>query len=533
MDTIADIVIERPSAFYACIPLLLGVMFYAVRYKKLSLSLNSRMRKVIKLPLVCRTLFFSTSLLMFICAYSGMSWGGTVVPVQKNGRAVSFIFDISYSMTARDAGGGRSRLESAAQYAESLLDSMENAGWNVSISVVLAKGEGTVAIPLTEDRAVVRGLLASLSPDMMTASGSSLGKGITAAIGSFPVHSSMASHIWLFTDGEETDSALALSLNDAVKYGIPVSIIGFGSENESEVLTGDGKTFVKTALRSDAIRSIINAVQSKNSKIRQNSLAYVKAQDKGSAYTLLRNTSGETSVSYETQNIKRSSLFLKLGIIFLILSYIAGEFRLESHKKLMRVFGAFVVMTMLSGCSGHFSSGTKILEGRMKWNRKDYQQATACFLEALEMSSRNNDAYLEQYALYGLASTYMMLEENDAAVQRLRQIAPDAPDDIMFAVLYDTGVMAHKKGDYESAASFFRQALMINSSDISAKINLELSLDKISVHNSVKERSLSSISEDSEEQALENAIYSMMREKEQDTWKSQKQENMESGSLDY
>ena len=156
-----------------------------------------------------------------------------------------------------------------------------------------------------------------------------------------------------------------------------------------------------------------------------------------------------------------------------------------------------------------------------------------CFLDALNMAKQNNDSYLEQYALYGLASTYLMLEENDAATERLGQIVPDATEEIRFAILYDLGLLAHKKGDYETAASYFKQALMIDGSDIQAKINLELSLEKIAVHNNIKERDITSVSENSEDQTLENAMYSMMREKEKNTWKSQQQENTESGSLDY
>ena len=56
---------------------------------------------------------------------------------------------------------------------------------------------------------------------------------------------------------------------------------------------------------------------------------------------------------------------------------------------------------------------------------------------------------------------------------------------------------------------------------------------RISVQNNVKERNITSVSENSDDQALENAMYSMMREKERNTWKSQQQENSESNSLDY
>ena len=526
---VSSVFIERPSAFYACIPLFFAIIFFVARYKRLSHNISKDARYRIKYPVVFKTIFLSVAVILFICAYAGISWGGTVVPIQKNGRAVCFVFDISYSMTARDTKKGLSRLETAARYAESLMDSLDNA----SISVVLAKGNGTVAIPLTEDKEMVRGLLKNLSPELMTAGGSSLGKGILSAIDSFPVQSSQAPYIWLFTDGEETDSALVSSLHDAVKYGIPVTIIGFGSETESEIIAGDGKTPVHTALRSDAIKSAVHSVLAKKSNAKQVPVTFVKAEEKGSAYMLLKNTAGDAIVTYETQNMKRFSLFLKLGIFFVALSVIAQECHLNMQKKMFRLFGAIAVMSLFSSCSGQFSCGKTILEGRLEWNRKNYQQATVCFLDALNMARQNNDSYLEQYALYGLASTYLMLEENNAATERLGQIAPDATDEVRFAILFDLGLLAHKKGDYETAASYFKQALMINGSDIQTKINLELSLEKISVQNNVKERNITSVSENSDDQALENAMYSMMREKERNTWKSQQQENSESNSLDY
>ena len=303
MINISDINIERPNSFYGFIFLFLGIVIFIVRYKHLIRNLSLDAYKRIKYTVFFRTLFISVAVTMFIFAYAGISWGGTVVPVQKSGRAVSFVFDISYSMMAKDTKNGKSRLEAAARYAETLMDSLNNA----SISVVLAKGDGTVAIPLTEDREVVRGLLANLSPELMTASGSSLGRGILAAIDSFPVQSSQAPYIWLFTDGEETDSSLLSSLNDAIKYGIPVTIIGFGSEKESEILSGDKKTTVKTALRSEAVKNIVSSVQVRNAKVKQNSISYIKAEDKGSAYSLLQNTSddsviGKVKIIWEPNN---------------------------------------------------------------------------------------------------------------------------------------------------------------------------------------------------------------------------------------
>ena len=544
--------IERPKALYGFAVLAVLLLIRLVRYARLVHFLMREDSLRVRLSFALRTFFFVLSLSFFILAYTGISWGTMSVPVQKSGHAVSFVFDISFSMLARDGKDGKTRLESAALYAEELLAQMEQT----SVSVVLAKGDGVVAIPLTEDKESVLALLRNLSPFLMSSFGSGLGKGIEAAISSFPVQSSQAPYIWLFTDGEETatsgqELSLLSALNDAVKYGIPVAIIGFGQESESKVLAGDGHTEVHTALRSEKIREAIDAVQLKSPQKKENQLipavSFVRADERGSAYTLFsnlwaekaphRSAAGqeELTVAYEVQRIRRHNLFMEMGIISLVLAFISGEFGVfDRHKKLRRILLSLLCVGFLTGCSDStFSNGRKILEGRLEWNRKNYQQATANFLDALEHAEGRGDVLASQYALYGLAVTYLMQDESEATLERFSQLAPDAPAQLRFAVLYNTGILAHRKGNYEEAVQFFKQALAVDSTSVEAKINLELSLSEVGIQQKSQGQSMSSVSENNDSRALENEVYSIMRKKEQDKWKNQEQEKKESGSLDY
>lgn len=124
-----------------------------------------------------RTYCRLASVLFAVAAAAGISWGLNVVPVQRSGRSVSMVFDISYSMETPDAPGGMTRLKAAADYAEKLIEKLDGT----KISVVLAKGDGVIALPLTEDMQAVVTLLENLSPQLMTAAGTSLGSGIKAA----------------------------------------------------------------------------------------------------------------------------------------------------------------------------------------------------------------------------------------------------------------------------------------------------------------------------------------------------------------
>lgn len=546
---------ERPYAFYGLLALIPALIFIIIRYRRMvkllgqkqMLSRNETPMRQFKKRFILRTICRSLAWISLVFAYSGISWGTNMVPMQRNGNAVSFVFDISYSMQAKDGPSGMTRLEAAANYANELLDRMNG----VSVSVVLAKGDGIVAVPLTEDAESIKSLLSVLSPTLMTSEGTSIGKGIKAGVSSFPQQSAQAAHIWVFTDGEETDGTLESSLLESVRYGIPVTLIGFGSERETEILTGDGKSTVKTALRSDAMKSVAESVEKKNvhgKRQLSSPVMYVDASEVGSAYRLLRSLQTDTVVlhdnnsndehgvvTYEVQTVNRHNTFIGLALIFFILSFVLGEFTVGRSKKRSNaatVSLLFSFVFIFSGCSNNFNTKIKILQGKLEWNNKNYQQATTDFLQAEADAHAKGNRNLGQYAVYGLAVTYLMEDEGDAALERFDQIAPDASDSVRFAVLYNSGIIAHQKGDYHRAASFFKDALRVDSTNVNAKINLELSLEQETIQANALEQRITPIEENKDAQAVENAVYSIVRENDKNKWKNSEQKT-ENSSRDY
>ena len=167
-----------------------------------------------------RTILLSFAFLMMILAFHGFSWGTYLVPIQKSGTSVSMVFDISNSMNAKDGPNDTTRLEASAIYAKKLLSKMDGT----AVSVVLSKGDGIAAIPLTEDNAMLESLLDVLSSDLMTAPGTSLEKGILCAKNTFSSNYASAGRIWVFTDGEETNGEFVTALTECIKSGIPVPI---------------------------------------------------------------------------------------------------------------------------------------------------------------------------------------------------------------------------------------------------------------------------------------------------------------------
>ena len=544
--------IERPWALCAILVLIPVLIYCAVVYKKTFIALSRSYKKnssfnlkKMKMRIVSRIVFRCVAWCALVFAYSGISWGTISTPVQKNGSVISLVFDISYSMTARDMQENFSRLEASQSYARKLLEQVEGT----PVSAVLAKGSGLLAIPLTEDVNAIFNLIEALSPAMISSAGSDLGEGINVALKSFPRNISKMPVIWLFTDGEETNASLSSALNSALRQGVSVVIIGFGSERESEVISGDGETPVKTAMRSEKIREIVDEANKKNfgkqgfSFFKGASAKFVDASKSGSAIAVLSSVNGffaknnfnasqeNLSLAYETRPHSRHGFFILLAIVFFVLSFFASEFNLTSLKEALAIS---ILAFPFFSCSAKFDESKKILEATWAWHQKDYNEAVTKFSQSLSSAQENGYGLISQYALYGISATYLAQNENAAALEKISALSSDAPEQIRFAAFYNAGIIARRNGEHEKAEQLFKQALLVDSSNVSAKINLELSQRRDSSRAQETAQNFVGAQEGSEaDSLLENSVFNMIRENEKNQWKNLQSEQKKSQSLDY
>ena len=487
--------------------------------------------------LFVRSACLALAFIFLLLARAGLTWGTYLVPVQKSGHSVAMVFDISNSMLAKDCPGNTSRLEASALYAKKLLANMEDT----PVSVVIAKGDGIAAIPLTDDSAMVESLLEVMSPGLMTVPGTSIGKGILKAKDTFNTNFSSAGRIWVFTDGEETDGQLVSALLDCQKAGIPVTFIGFGSETESPVLTGDGQTQVMTALRRDRLEKAISEAGSRFRFFNNhNNLIYINSLEKGSAVQLLSQLKfGSTEnliTSYEVKPVPRYKLFISLAVIFLILSYIATEFNFVRFfgPKGLKVTAAAIITAgslFLGGCS---SDTSNILKGTISFQQKKYRHSVSCFMEAAENAAADQNRINQSYALYDLGTAYIMLGEDAAALEQFKSIADDAPDAVRYSAFYNAGVLAWRNSDFEEARDYFRKALEIDSSKIDAKINFELSMQQSEAKGKQNQSNqIQASQEEAAPQNLEKAVFQHIKENDQKQWKNSETQNSSNLADDF
>lgn len=129
-------------------------------------------------------------------AVFGPGWGKKKIERIYAGKDIMFCVDISNSMTARDVGDGRLAL--AKVVVQNMISEYEEASFGITIY----KGEGSVAVPLTQDMFFLQGFVESLHPGYSTVPGTNVEKGLSAAARGFSEKRPGKRYIFLISDGE-------------------------------------------------------------------------------------------------------------------------------------------------------------------------------------------------------------------------------------------------------------------------------------------------------------------------------------------
>lgn len=142
---------------------------------------------------------------------------------------IAIVLDISPSMQAQDVAPTR------LQRAKWELEDFLRASPNDRRGLVVFSANAYVVLPLTPDREVVRHFLAAVDTHAAARRGSSLGLALERAM-SLLAHSRAGSRaIVLVSDGENHDGGAMSAAREAARAGIPLLILGVGTEHGAPV----------------------------------------------------------------------------------------------------------------------------------------------------------------------------------------------------------------------------------------------------------------------------------------------------------
>ncbi len=177
---------------------------------------------------------------------------------------------------------------------------------------------------------------------------------------------------------------------------------------------------------------------------------------------------------------------------------------------LKRTIFILLALSLLAGCS-RLEPYLHVAQGGRAYANGDYQRANTAYIEA-----SGKDDY-EHWVAYDLGSVYFALGETESAENEW-QIAEGTPDkNLAYRVLFNYGVLLYERGSYEEAYEKFRNALEIEPTGLEAKVNLELTMQKMEVRESKPQQAVPSSGETSAEIDL---IMNYLKKMEGEVWES-------------
>lgn len=192
-----------------------------------------------------------------------------------------------------------------------------------------------------------------------------------------------------------------------------------------------------------------------------------------------------------------------------------------------------IICFLCFGCTKNDKAKIYSLSGYLSWKQNDWNDAVLKFLKALELGSQIKNEDIIAYSNYGIASTYLMQNEDHSALIRFQNIKNTQDKYLHSSILYQKGIIAFKAKKYEESALLFKKSLEETPDRIDAKINYELSKKYLEKQNNINKTIQSSgITETGSEDISDNAIIDLIRRKEKAKCQNMEQEQ-KPAAFDY
>lgn len=273
------------------------------------------------------------SFIFIIFALTRPSWNPKPEKIERKGRDIVFLLDVSKSMLAEDLVPNRIERAKLA-----INDCVEQLMGD-RVALVAFAGTAAIKCPLTQDYGFFKMMLKSISTDSIDRGGTMMGDALRLLMDNvFDDQAKDYKDIILITDGEDHDSFPVEAAKKAGEKGIRLLVIGIGDENKGKripVINNRGKkTFLKykgnevwSRLDADTLRKMVNVTPGgKYFNVATGTI------DLGTVYRQL--IAGAEKKELKSETIKRYEekfqIFLSLALLLLCLEYIISDRKREA-----------------------------------------------------------------------------------------------------------------------------------------------------------------------------------------------------------
>lgn len=324
------------------IPFLLGAYVYAwqKRKKALEVFIDAGLFDRIRISVSqskrwwkAATVLAATVFIVFSATRPG--WNPKPEKIERRGRDVVFLLDVSKSMLASDLVPNR--LERAKLAIRDCIEQLQGD----RVGLVAFAGTAAIKCPLTLDYGFFRMMLDDITTESIARGGTMIGDAIRKIMADvFDDQMKKYKDIILITDGEDHDSFPVEAAEKAGEKGVRIIAIGLGDENEGKripVTNEMGRmTFLKykgeeiwSRLDADTLRKMVNATP--GGKYLNVSTGTI---DLGSVYMNL--VASAEKKDLESDTIKRYEekfqIFLAIGLFLLCVDMVISDRKKEQNN---------------------------------------------------------------------------------------------------------------------------------------------------------------------------------------------------------
>ena len=182
------------------------------------------------------------ALVAIVIALMRPQWGIEFIQTPQVGAEIMIALDVSRSMLAEDVAPNR--LERAKAEIRDLLPYLDGD----QVGLIAFAGRASVLSPLTPDFGFLRLVLDHVRVGSVSRGGTRLEEPIRKATEGFGSTGDLARVLLFFTDGEDHDSFPLDAAKEAAERGIRIVIIGFGDEAGSEIWVTDPLSGARTRI---------------------------------------------------------------------------------------------------------------------------------------------------------------------------------------------------------------------------------------------------------------------------------------------
>ena len=170
---------------------------------------------------------FIVILVAFACLIIGLvnpKIGTKLETVKREGIDIVFAIDVSKSMLAEDVAP--SRLEKSKQLVSQIINQLGSD----RIGIIAYSGSAFPVLPITTDYGVAKMFLQNMSPEMISAQGTSIDQAITLATTFIDKKDKTNKLLIIITDGEDHSENSVDAAEEAQKAGMKIITVGVGTE---------------------------------------------------------------------------------------------------------------------------------------------------------------------------------------------------------------------------------------------------------------------------------------------------------------